>query len=523
MITVGSFEWGKIWATNIPGTICRVSPYVLAIVISGWQLVFGMKSHFIPENNDVLGLLALADGLHIASPASLYNYFYPFLYPLLIHFLPVGDRVAWLGAGSWLLNTVSLLLVAKICYRLTKASSAAVIAVLTLAFWPSSFLYFTTAGPDPLAVTLLLSAVALAITQPHARHGLCISPLIGLLAALSVVTRQHLLPLALCVLLIGVMGRARWSQLICVIGFLIPFTIQAVIAITAGHAPWTSSAPFEIYKQVTAFNWYGSGYLSQHDYSSVVATILSHQAQFGAEYAVRLSKFILPLAILATASILRNSIQSQRVMRTFFIASAIFALVVSLGWSLRAELALTPFVALAAGAIVATLLRSLPIEQRSYTSVTIVLFALLCSASTALPNGILTLYGRIGQEKARASVEELLTSTGQIESSSQVLTDDYELFFRNIPGNVPQTPGGWLAISANQGLPRPQVALNTVTELLCSTKALGIHVSIWRGGMDPFASPSVANFLSRGIHQPDSDATIVRGLADRGKSLVCQP
>lgn len=127
-------ESSEVWATNILGTICRVSPYALAIVISGWQLVFGLKSHFIPENNDVLGLLALADGLHIASPASLYNYFYPFLYPLLIHFLPVGDRVAWLGAGSWLLNTVSLLLVAKICYRLTKASTAAVIAVLTLAF-----------------------------------------------------------------------------------------------------------------------------------------------------------------------------------------------------------------------------------------------------------------------------------------------------------------------------------------------------------------------------------------------------
>ncbi len=513
-------ELQRVFPVNFtPRTFfASVFPYVLALIIALCQFIFGLKSGFIPANNDVLGVIALADGVNLSQLSSLYNMFYPFLYPLLVHGLPDGDRVAWLGLGSWVLNSVSLVLIAAIAKRLTGSMVASSVAVLILGFLPMCFRYFTTAGPDSLAATLLLASLAFTVlprsvtrSEGHRiRPSLAIAA--GICAGLAVTTRQHVLPLALGVLVLLTWNNRTRVAISAAVAFVLPVAIQALISVSAGRPPLTSSAAFEIFRQVAPFDWYTSGQINPASYSSILTTLLTHQAQFFNEWTTHLGGFVLALTTLGVAAVVSRSRLETRVQRTMFCAGTIYVLFVSLGWSARSDLALAPFLALAGASITAAALSLVPPPQRSFASIIALTIAMIVALSTTLPQGMLELYGRIGQEKSRAALEASLRINAPVDRAIQVVTDDYELFFRSIPGNVPYTPGGWLAVGANGHERRAQLDLRSVESFVCSADRLGLSSSVWLGGRVPHVPVAIEQMLQDGMRPFTDLQTTVRSL-----------
>lgn len=502
-------------------------PYALAILVASGQFLFAYKSRFIPANNDVLGILVLADGVDFTKPSSLYNMFYPFLYPLLVHGLPEGDRVAWLGLGSWILNSITLVLVVAIARRLTSSTFAALVSILVLAFLPLSLRYFTTAGPDSLATALLVTSVAFTVlpqsgeSAPRRQLAPYFALTAGLCAGLAVVTRQHVLPLALGALFIVTWKASRRVWLPAVCAFAVPVAFQALLSIFAGRLPLASSAAFEIYQQVEPFDWYTSGEIDPASYSSIPAILSAHQAQFIHEWATNLGVFVIALAVMGAAAVLSRTEVEKRVQQAMFIAGMIYAFLICLGWSARSELAIAPFLAIASASVAAALLRQVPKARRTVAGTVAVTLGLIIALSWSLPQGTLELYGRIGQEKSRAVIEASLDREAPVDHASQILSDDYELFLRNIPGNVPYTPGGWLAIGANGNEKRIQLDFESVDSLLCSANQAGLRASAWLGGRHPLATGEVERMLQEGYKPFQDRATTIRSLHDVGPSATC--
>ena len=96
----------------------------------------------------------------------------------------------------------------------------------------------------------------------------------------------------------------------------------------------------------------------------------------------------------------------------------------------------------------------------------------------------------------RAAIELRVREVGHVTNASQILTNDFFLYFTGIPGYVPDRIGGWENVSLNGREVHQDVSLASVPDFYCSALSKGIDTVLWLpwavSGVDPALDEALA-------------------------------
>lgn len=490
---------------------------VVAVYLLGYtslQAAVAVAIGFHPAVNDVLGIVSIAQGIDWSDPATLHNGFFPIGLPVLFAVLPQGSWLAVGTCASLTLGIVALVATWVIATRLVSAWWA-LLAVVVLSVDPTFAAYVASPGPDVIALGLATAGVAVYVAEATGRGvavRLWVIACSGALFGIAGLFRYHAALVGIGLLAWCLLRRERRLPLLgaALAGIVVGYAPQVVANALGGFGPLANDGGFTMYQSVVDINWLTTGSIDRAAYASPVTVVVEHPAAFAAAYADSAAAYAVPVALVAVAMLVRRRVGVGRVLVSLLVAVAGYALIVSTGNSPRGALAVAPIAAVAVAVIADRafdLTRSVgPSWQR------VIALVALAGALMVVPQvrtSLAELAARQAQERERSTVDQAVTRYGIAETAGQVLTNDFNLYFTDLPGIEPDKLGGWTDVSLNGNTPHRDVDLSSVTGFVCDAADRGIRLVLWSPGN---TVPEMDEQLAAAL----TGTTAVTGLRDIG-------
>lgn len=501
---------GAAGSTRLP----RVVAAVYVVVYGALQLAAAISTAFHPAVNDALGIMAIARGIDWSDLGTLHNGFFPIGLPVVLALLPQGSWFALASLGSLAFALAALAATWIIAARLASAWWA-LLAVVAVSVDPTFAAYAASPGPDVIALGLATVGIAVYVTEATGRAPTVrwwVLACSGALLGFAGVFRYH-------AALVGV-GLVAWCLLqqrqrlaavsAAVAGIAVGYSPQVVANLLGGYGPLANDGGFTMYQSVVDINWLATGSIDRAAYASPLRVILDHPVPFAAAYADSATAYVVPVALAAIAVLVRRRRNAGTVLVSLLVAVVAYALVVSTGNSPRGVLAVVPITAVAI-AVIADRAFALSRDVAPGWQRAVALIA-LAGAVVVVPQArtvLADLTTRQAQERERAAVDAAVVRYGGATSAQQVLTNDFNLYFTDLPGIGPDTLGGWTDISLNGDAPHRDVDLSSVRAFVCGASARGVRLVLW---LPANAVPDMDEQLSGAL----TGATTVTGLRSVG-------
>ena len=478
---------------------------LLAAYLAG-QLAFAVRTHFMPAENDILGIISVARGLTITDWSSFHNDFFAAGLPILLALLPEPHVLAIAAIISLAFAGLTLLALFGIVARLT-TELWALAGALLVSLTPLFVDYAASAGPDVIALGVCTLALAWltreAMTRQDPRWWVLLGT--GLLFGLAGLIRYHTLILGLAVLVwafLASSGPRRWRPpAIALLGLVIGFLPQIALNLLGGYGPLEIGSAFYVYESALGVNWFDTASIPAEAYSSVVRVIVDHPGEVAAGYLLTLTSYIVPMAALAVAVAVTTDHRRRTVLIGLLTATIAYALTVSIASSPRGPIATLPMVAIGLAVVADQISARLP-QTLGRQRILIGCLAVLVIGWPLLREDAFMLQEKAAHAAERAEAEAALVAAGGIVDASEVLTNDFDLYFTAIPGGLPDRIGGWQDISLNGDRAHDTVDLTSIVAFHCDARRRGITTVLWRDSQLPFMDAGLSGALNGGSQTP---------------------
>jgi len=490
---------GRKWPTLAAGG------YVL--VYTAIQVWLAVRTSFHLAVNDFLGLVLIADNVDWSRPETLHNGFFPFALPAILALLPPGTELPVAGLISAAFGAITLLCTYAIASALG-AREWALAAPVLLSLNPLFFAYFASPGPDVIATGLATAGLALyarasARSSIDTRIGVAMAS--GLLFGFAGLFRYHAALLGVGLLTWAALrGSRRGTAVLAAgLGLLLGYLPQVVINLLGGFGPLESDSGFTMYQSVVDINWHATNAIDPQAYQSALGVITAQPFEFLNRYLASLSRFVLPIVVVALAVLVPRRRKRDVVMLSMLVSAVAYAVVVSTGNSPRGLLPVLPLAAVAIAVLshgAFELTRdTAPAWQRVCAIVAVLGFVV------ALPNlseSATSAHDKLSAERARAAVEAGVIDSTDIDEAGQILTNDFNLYFTDVAGTNPEKIGGWFNISLNGREAHDDVDLSSVTGFYCDAQRRGVRMVLWSPGSVPGLDPDLEAAFNGGWTTP---------------------
>jgi len=470
------------------------------------QVAYGVRTAFMPAENDILGIMSIARGLTLADWSSFHNDFFGAGLPIIIALLPVQHALAITAllalAGSAVALVALFALVTRLAGRLW-ALAAVVVTSLTPLFVD----YAASAGPDAIALGLCMLAFAWfareTATRPTARPWVLLGT--GVLFGLAGLIRYHALILGLGLIVWAALTAPtlrRWrAPLLAAGGIAIGFLPQVLLNLLGGYGPLEIGSAFYVYESALGVNWFDTTSIPPESYSSVMRVVLDHPGAVLTGYLLTLTNYIVPIAALSVALLVTTVHQHRAALIGLLTATTSYALAVSIASSPRGPIATLPMMAIGMAVVADRVSTSLPADM-GRRRILIGCLAVLVIAWPLLREDVFLLQEKSKHAAERADTEAALIAMGGISDTSQVLTNDFDMYFTAIPGVQPDRIGGWQDISLNGDRAHTTVDLSSIVAFHCDALSRGITFVLWRDSQLPFMDGALSGALNGGSQTP---------------------
>ena len=463
------------------------------------QLAFSIRTQFRPAENDFLGNLNIAHGIDWGDIASVHNGFFGVGLPVILTVIPDASIFQVAGLLSLLSGMVALVATFFAATRLA-GRWWGLAAVVLLSCNPLFFDYFASPGPDLIAIGL--TTVGLAVYTNEALRQQVQRPIVlvltGFLFGVAGLFRVHALILAGGLLLWTLLqGNQRVrSLLLAATGVAIGILPQVVINLMGGFGPLEADTGFYIYESALGMDWYKTSSIPRELFVNPVQVILDHPMAFLASYVMAFTNYVIPIATLGVAALLTKERAARNVVIAMFASTVVFGLAVSAAASPRGPLPILPQAAIGMALVACWIFNSTGLGVVVWRRVLVVL---LLGAIVTLPQLKEIAFATAAKSQAaidRAAIELRVREVGHVTNASQILTNDFFLYFTGIPGNVPDRIGGWENVSLNGREVHQDVSLASVPDFYCSALSKGIDTVLWLpwavSGVDPALDEALA-------------------------------
>jgi hypothetical protein len=488
---------GRTGARRAPAL--AASGYIAVYAVVQW--VVAALNGFHPAVNDVIGMFAIARGVEWSDPATLHNGFFPIGLPALLASMPPPS---WLSVGttaSIMFGAVALGATWVIAERLTTAWWA-VLAVVALSADPTFATYVASAGPDVIALGIAMAGIACYVREATTGRDprLWVVACSGLLVGAAGLFRYHVAVFSVALIVWSLaQGRRRSATTAAAVaGIAVGYSPQVIVNLLGGFGPLANSGAFTMYQSVVDINWLTTGSIDPAAYATPLTVITQHPFEFAAAYFQSVTSYAVPIALVATALLVRRRAGTGLVWVSLLAGVVGYAAVVSTGNSPRGALAVAPVAAVAVTALADRafdLTRTVgPAWQRAVAVVTLTTALVVAPGVRTVAAGFST---RHAQEDERAAVERAVARYGIADSAAQILTNDLNLYLADLPGLVPDSFGGWTSISLNGTNAHTNVDVTSAQSFVCDAAARGIRVVLWQpGNVVPAMAEDLAAALS---------------------------
>ena len=463
------------------------------------HLTLSVRMQFRPAENDFLGNLNIAHGIDWSSISSVHNGFFGVGLPVLLTVIPDASVFQLAGLLSLAFGLVALIATFCVAARLA-GRWWGLAAVLLLSCNPLFFDYFASPGPDLIAIGL--TTVGLAVYTNEALRQQVQRPIVlvltGFLFGVAGLFRVHALILAGGLLLWTLLqGNQRVrSLLLAATGVAIGILPQVVINLMGGFGPLEADTGFYIYESALGMDWYKTSSIPRELFVNPVQVILDHPMAFLASYVMAFTNYVIPIATLGVAALLTKERAARNVVIAMFASTVVFGLAVSAAASPRGPLPILPQAAIGMALVACWIFNSTGLGVVVWRRVLVVL---LLGAIVTLPQLKEIAFATAAKSQAaidRAAIELRVREVGHVTNASQILTNDFFLYFTGIPGNVPDRIGGWENVSLNGREVHQDVSLASVPDFYCSALSKGIDTVLWLpwavSGVDPALDEALA-------------------------------
>lgn len=501
---------------------------------SAVHAAFLVKTAYLPAENDFLGILAIGRGLDWGNPASFHNDFFAAGLPIVLSVLPAAHVFALSASLSLACAALTLAATYSIVTRLA-GRAWAVAAAVVLSVIPVFVDYAASAGPDLIGLGLSMLAIAWFVRESQVRPGAArwwVLSGAGLLFGVAALVRYHALILGVSLLVWSLLAgrdRARgMTRLIApawaLLGMLVGFAPQMILNVLGGYSLVQTGSAFYVYESALGMDWYTTSSLDPASYSSVLGVVRAYPLQVASGYLTALTNYVLPVAALLTGTLLASRARAsatRAVLLALLIATGTYAVVVSIASSPRGPIAALP--AMVIGLAVTVYFVSAATEGRlgRAGTATAVLVVLVIAWPMARED-VFLLQEKASAAATRSSVEADVLAQGTVASAGEILTNDFDLYFNALPGNLPDHIGGWQNISLNGNSPHTDVDMSSVVAFQCSARKRGISVVLWRESQPTWADAGLSGALngastsSRLINEGRIGPYVVTRIADTG-------
>ena len=480
----------------------RLPLWLVTIYLAAYglvQLAFSIRTQFRPAENDFLGNLNIAHGIDWGDIASVHNGFFGVGLLVILTVIPDASIFQVAGLLSWLSGMVALVATFFAATRLA-GRWWGLAAVVLLSCNPLFFDYFASPGPDLIVIGLTTVGLAFYTNEALRENGHrpVMLVLVGIFFGVAGLFRVHALILAGGLLLWTLLqGNQRVrSLLLAATGVAIGILPQVVINLMGGFGPLEADTGFYIYESALGMDWYKTGSIPRELFVNPVQVILDHPRAFLASYVMAFTNYVIPIATLGVAALLTKERAARNVVIAMFANTVVFGLAVSAAASPRGPLPILPQAAIAMALVAFWLFESTAPGAVAWRRVMVVL---LLGAIVTWPQLKEIAFATAAKSQAaidRAAVELRVREVGHVTNASQILTNDFFLYFTGIPGNVPDRIGGWENVSLNGREVHQDVSLASVPDFYCSALTKGIDTVLWLpwavSGVDPALDEALA-------------------------------
>lgn len=467
---------------------------------------YGMQTSFMPAENDVLGIISVARGLTTADWSSFHNDFFGAGLPITIALVPQQHSLAITSLLALAASAVTLIALFALATQLA-GRLWALVAVAVMSITPLFLDYSASAGPDMIALGLCMVAFAWfgreVSTQPGVRTWVLFGT--GTLFGLAGLFRYHFLVLGVGLIVwstLGTNSARRWrAPLVATIGIFVGFLPQIILNLLGGFGPIEIGSAFYVYESALGVNWFDTASIPPENYSSVARVVLDHPREVITGYLLTLTNYVIPIAALTVSTALTSNRQHRVALIGLLAASAAYAFSVSIASSPRGPLATLPMSAVGLAFVAHWVATRLPVDL-GRNRIFIGSLTALVIAWPLLRQDMFMLQEKSANAAERADAEASLIARGTITNASQVLTNDFDLYFTSIPGGLPDRVGGWEDLSLNGDQRHRTVDLSSIVAFHCDAQRRGITTVLWRESDLPFMDGGLSGALNGGSVSP---------------------
>ena len=418
-----------------------VAALSLIAVVHLWALV---TSRFTITHNDGLGALELARDLDLRHPSTWYNGFYPVGHTLFCRVLMAVDPFTLPALANLVFTLAALAFAAALLRTPGQPVWLGALAAGVAYSFPSFFYYATQPGPDPGCTAFLLGGAwflwsAARAEEPRLvwRRALTAGALLGLAA----LWRHHALPFAAGLIPgFAFVGRRNPRLFVAAsAGAALVYSLQIFVNLSAGHGPLATHAGFLAHQYMYGVDWPEVGGPGDF-HGSLLDVFALSRAHFITSWNKVLSSHLPVLVWFFAAAWKGGGADFPRKSTALLAGVAPYLLLASLGSSDRAILPVVPLLAVVVAGLVFNTPPASPAMRRPLGALFTAALVAWLLASWTMNTG----YGQWRRKLAGhyAEMGRTLAAAGAGDARG-VMTNDFSLYFPDLPGFRPVFHGGW--------------------------------------------------------------------------------
>jgi hypothetical protein len=240
---------------------------LLSIATAGVLSVIGMAINYFPGGNDLFDNHYLAMAINFSDIKSFYDGFFPIGYSLLLKLL-VGSHYPAIAA-FYVNVLLSMAMMIAMVWYLKRQNFLFLFPfwLFLFCFFPQTFRYLTTPGPDAAAMALFTIGILLVLARcdtadlgkATARRAPTIMCIVGGMAlGAGALMRYHLFVASVFFLFVCFvfLKNNRRSIIVSAVAFIATYLPQIAINVLSGHGPLETYHALNLYNLVYGVNWY---------------------------------------------------------------------------------------------------------------------------------------------------------------------------------------------------------------------------------------------------------------------------
>lgn len=431
--------------------------------------------------NDFWTVFYYARNLTQSPPQSLQNSLFPIGYAAVLHLMPVRHAL-WM---AFYLNVgLASLAVTAVCGLALAGNNAwrAALVGLTAIFYPLTFRYANTTGPDiGVAAFIALGVYFLWLPQIDAQsippnRSALFALLSGFFLGLASLWRSHAIIAGVSILLVYALlvgFKPFWRQKRVWLTFLLVAAIQALVNLVSGHGLLENAQYFNIYKTFFGNNWL---IVPEQARQGLFSLLFRNPRAFLEDYLPQVWK----VALYAWPSVSLYVVSRERLLKRFALFSGLvillYAFPVAFGSSPRAPIAITPLAFVAFGFFVSETLARFSARRPAFFAVLTVFIAALAWTGWQWQQiNAKFLHDFSDRHERYLRIERKLRKLG-LTSPDQAFTNNYNIYFPVTPPYYPRFNGGWdVTVTWNFRQEYPELPVETWEQFSAACRAQGIR------------------------------------------------